>query len=66
MNIIRKAKEKLEDGAGGARGTREEAGDHQAAGQADEARFDPEEVRGRSKPKDNLPMPEDFEAGSKR
>ncbi len=57
MGLMRKAKEKLEDAAGGVTGTDDEDADREP----NEARFEPEEARRRSRPGDNLPKPEDSE-----
>ncbi len=60
MGIIDKAKRKLKDAAGGVRGgVRKGAGERDES-QPREARFEPEEVRRRKKPKDDMPQPENF------
>lgn len=60
MDSIDKAKDKLKTAAGGVGGARAEDSQGGDDRPADEERFEPEEVRRRKKPKDNLPQPEDF------
>jgi hypothetical protein len=57
MGTTDKAKQKLQDAAGGVQASHDDE-----EGQRDEARFEPEEARRRKKPKDDLPQPEDFKA----
>jgi len=58
MGITDKAKEKLQDAAGGVRGAGD--GAEEEGRQPTDERFEPEEVRRNKKPKDDLPQPEDF------
>ena len=60
MGATDKAKRKLKDAAGGVRGGVSKGAGERDETQPREARFEPEEVRRRKKPKDDLPQPEDF------
>lgn len=60
MDITDKAKEKLQDAAGGVRGVRANDDQEGAEGAPDEGQFEPADVRRNKKPKDNLPQPENF------
>jgi hypothetical protein len=55
-----KAKRKLKDAAGGVRGGVRRRAEERDESQPREARFEPEEVRRRKKPKDDMPQPENF------
>lgn len=57
MGVTGRAKEKLEDAAGGVRGVQRE---DEEGREPDEGRFEPEEARRRKRPKDALPQPENF------
>ena len=57
MGLTERAKEKLEDAAGGVRGAQ---GEDEEGRDPDKERFEPEEARRRKRPKDALPQPEDF------
>ena len=58
MGLINKVVEKLQNAAGGVRGTREETGREGESRPPNEARFDPQEVRRQKEPGDDLPTPE--------
>ena len=60
MGLLSKAKQKLEDAAGGVHGERPQ---DQEGRQPNEARFEPEEARRRKKPGDALPQPEESKRG---
>jgi hypothetical protein len=57
VGLVGKAKDKIQDAAGGVRAAE---GDGAEDSQPNEARFEPDEVRRSKKPKDDLPQPEDF------
>ena len=59
MGITERAKDKLKDAAGGVRGAGGESSEGDEAHQAGEG-FEPEEIRRKKKPKDDLPQPENF------
>jgi hypothetical protein len=60
VGLADEAKRKLQDAAGGVRGARGEGAEDDERDRPEEAEFEPEEVRRRKKPKDDLPQPRDF------